>query len=99
MSSNQTELAMLDLIQNFISGNIAAEEFEEHYSTLWRRHRDSVEPKTADADTQRYFDSVFSAVDAYCSDPELFDEDDLDDRGLVDAISILKAAWEKSVLA
>ncbi|QKN80147.1 colicin immunity domain-containing protein [Scandinavium goeteborgense] len=89
---------MITLIDSFVSGEITAPEFERKYLTLWREHRDSAELKTRDNFTPRYFDSVFSSVDSYCSDPDLIDEDDLDDQGLLDAVSNLKAMWEESVL-
>ena len=63
----------------------------------WRKHRDSNDSKYTDRNTQRYFDSVFSAVDSYCSDPDLIDEDDLDDQGLLKIVLNLKSSWEKSV--
>lgn len=99
MYFNPNELALLTLIDSFISGEIPAPEFEIEYSTLWREYRDSDSSKSPNKDTQRYFDSVFSAVDSYCSDPDLLDEDDLDDQGLSDVVMSLKTSWDKSVLA
>ncbi|MFI8415562.1 colicin immunity domain-containing protein [Serratia sp. NPDC078593] len=99
MSFNQRELAILALIDLFVSGNMKAPEFEKQYVASWREYRDCYEPKNRDKAMQRYFDSVFSAVDTYCADPDLIDEDDLDDQGLLNTISILKASWEESILA
>ncbi|WBM70734.1 colicin immunity domain-containing protein [Buttiauxella sp. WJP83] len=99
MSFNQSELAILTLIDSFISGDLAAPEFESRYSISWREYRDSDVPKSTDKDTQRYFDSVFSAVDSYCADPDLLDEDDLDAQGLLDCIQSLKSSWKGSALA
>lgn len=99
MFFNPNELALLTLIDSFISGEISAPEFESQYSTLWREYRDSDGSKSPNKDTQRYFDSVFSAVDSYCSDPDLLDEDDLDDQELSDVVMNLKTSWDESVLA
>ncbi|EGT4353116.1 hypothetical protein DOX58_21535 [Cronobacter sakazakii] len=99
MSFNTNELSLLSLIDSFVSGKITAQEFENQYAISWRKHRDSDDLKSPDRDTQRYFDSVFSAVDSYCSDPDLLDEDDLDDQGLLEIVISLKTSWEDSSLA
>ena len=99
MSFNTNELSLLTLIDSFVSGEITAPEFESQYTILWRKHRDSDDSKSPDRDTQRYFDSVFSAVDSYCSDPDLIDEDDLDDQSLLEIVQSLKTSWEESVVA
>lgn len=99
MSFNQNESAILDLIDAFTCGNIAAPDFEQKYSTAWRTYRDSSDTKKADISTQRFFDSVFSLVDSYCSDPELIDEDDLNEDELLSEVSSLKTLWENAILA
>ncbi|QIM44671.1 colicin immunity domain-containing protein [Leclercia adecarboxylata] len=99
MSFNTNELSLLALIDSFVSGEITAQEFENQYAISWRRHRDSDDSKSPNKNTQRYFDSVFSAVDSYCSDPSLIDEDDLDDQGLLEMVLSLKTIWQESVLA
>ncbi|WP_139308834.1 colicin immunity domain-containing protein [Pantoea sp. 1.19] len=98
MSFNTNELSLLALIDSFVSGAITAQEFENQYTISWRKHRDSDDSKSPNKDTQRYFDSVFSAVDAYCSDPSLIDDEDLDDQGLLEMVLSLKTIWQKSVL-
>lgn len=99
MSFNRNELALLALIDSFVSGDLNASDFEAKYSALWREHRDSDETKSTDKGTQRYFDSVFSTVDSYCDDPALRDEDDLDEQGLLDRVINLKTSWDVSALA
>lgn len=99
MSFNTNELSLLALIDSFVSGEITAQEFDKQYTISWRKHRDSDDSKSPNRNTQRYFDSVFSAVDSYCSDPGLIDEDDLDDQGLLETVLSLKTIWEESVLA
>ncbi|MGV3345161.1 colicin immunity domain-containing protein [Enterobacteriaceae bacterium LUAb1] len=56
---------------------------------------DSDSAQEADHDTQRFFDSVFSAVDSYCSDPALIDKEDLDEQGLLDEVINLQASWKR----
>lgn len=99
MSFNQNESAMLDLIDAFTCGKITAPDFEEEYAFAWRTYRDSSALKKADIVTQRFFDSVFSLVDSYCSDPELIDEDDLTEDELLSEIARLKTSWESTILA
>ncbi len=99
MSFNQNESAILNLIDAFTLGQIAAPDFEQKYSVAWRTYRDSSDIKNADIVTQRFFDSVFSLVDSYCSDPELIDEDDLNDDELLNEVSNLKISWENAKLA
>lgn len=99
MFFNQNELAILDLIDSFASGELSASEFEKQYSASWREHRDSTGSKSKNKAAQRYFDSIFSAVDSYCDDADLRDEDDLDDQGLLDSVINLKTSWEASDLA
>lgn len=99
MSFNRNELALLTVIDSFVSGELNASDFEKKYLVLWREHRDSDEKTSTDNGAQRYFDSVFSTVDAYCDDPALRDEDDLDEQGLRDNIRNLKTSWDVSDLA
>ncbi|MGV3345907.1 colicin immunity domain-containing protein [Enterobacteriaceae bacterium LUAb1] len=94
MSFNQNESTILSIIDAFVSGGITAPEFEAQYSTAWRAYRDSDSAKEADHDTQRFFDSVFSTVDSYCSDPELIDKDALDEQGLLDEVINLQTSWK-----
>ncbi|MFW0699271.1 colicin immunity domain-containing protein [Pantoea sp. R13S299] len=99
MSTNQSESDVLALIESFVSGTMPAPEFEEKFSNAWREHRDTDTTDKQNKDTQRYFDSVFSAVDSYCSDPDLIDDDDLDAQGLFECVVNLRKAWKESVLA
>ncbi|WP_353614423.1 colicin immunity domain-containing protein [Mangrovibacter phragmitis] len=98
MSFNTHEVAIINLIDAFISQDISAPEFEHNYLTAWRTYRDSSEDKRADLRTQRFFDTVFSLVDSYCSDPDLMDDDDLNDDDLFEAVYELQTAWRESVM-
>lgn len=96
MFINKYELTLKNLIDTFIAKEISAAEFEGKYLPAWRDYRDSMVHKQADIETRRYFDSIFTALDDYCSDPDLLDEDDLDDDDLFNAALKLKAEWEES---
>lgn len=99
MSFNQNESAMLDLIDAFTLGKMTASDFEEKYAFTWRTYRDSSALHKADTVTQRFFDSVFSLVDSFCSDPELIDEDGLTEDELLSEIARLKTSRESTFLA
>ncbi|ECC1661952.1 TPA: hypothetical protein JDL67_000398 [Salmonella enterica subsp. salamae] len=47
-----------------------------------------------DENTQLYIDSVFTALDLYCSDPKLRGEDDLDDCALLNEITSVNKRWK-----
>ena len=87
---NQYESKMIALIDSFLSRNISASDFEVSYLKEWRCYRDADNVKKSDENTQRYFDSVFSAVDTYCSDPELIDAGDLTEKELLEEVARLK---------
>lgn len=90
MFFNQYESKMIALIDSFLSRNISASDFEVSYLKEWRCYRDADIVRNTDKNTQRYFDSVFSAVDAYCSDPELIEADDLNEDELREEVIRLK---------
>lgn len=90
MFFNNYEANLLSVIHDFLSYKITANDFAANYSNAWRCYRDSSLPKGADIATQNFFDMVFTAVDCYCSDPELRDEEDYDEKGLFDEVKKLK---------
>lgn len=90
MFFNQYESKMIALIDSFLSRNISAPDFEVNYLKEWRYYRDADIVKNTDEHTQRYFDSVFSAVDAYCSDPELIEADDFTEDELREEVTRIK---------
>ena len=94
MSFNENELSIISLIDHFISGGVTAPDFEREYIRAWRDYRDSDVLSGAARDTILFFDSFFSCVDAYCSDPELIDEGDLDEKGRLTEVTQLKSSWE-----
>ncbi|YCH29456.1 colicin immunity domain-containing protein [Erwinia sp. D4-22] len=98
MCFNKKDLFIISLINSFVSGDVTAPQFEREYIRAWRDYRDSDELNGAARDTKVFFDKVFSSVDAYCSDPELIDEGDLDEKGLLTEVTQLKSSWEHSEL-
>lgn len=98
MFFNPHEIEIINLIDVFITGRITAPEFEHKYLIAWRSYRDSSKNTRADCSTQRFFDSVFSLVDSYCSDPDLMDDDDLKGDDLFEGVAVLQTAWRESVM-
>jgi hypothetical protein len=65
------------LIRNFVEGGVSAHEFERDYlqmfkSDVARRPRQQFE----------ILNRLFSDVDAYCADPDLRSDDDIDENQL-----------------
>ncbi len=67
----------LNLISLFVAGNISAVEFEHRYLTLFKN--DSTDYSET---LFLILDQLFGDVDAFCADPLLRDEFDLDEQQL-----------------
>jgi len=68
------------LIERFVSGEISASEFEVSYLDAFKN-----EDFGFDQDVYEILNFLFSDVDAYCSDPDLRDNDDLDEEQLLNS--------------
>lgn len=66
-----------ELIRLFLDGHLSAGDFEMAYLRRFKS-----ETRTMPPSAFRALDRLFAAVDAYCGDPELRDEGDLDEAGL-----------------
>jgi hypothetical protein len=64
----------------FIERRMSGVEFEAEFLKFWRLYRDSGVPTTSTVD------ELFADVDAFCGDPDLWEEGDLDEGGLLDAV-------------
>ncbi len=69
-----------ELAAALVDGRITGPAFEEQFLKLWRLYRDN------HVATSSTVDELFTEVDAYCADPELREEGDLDDAGLRAAV-------------
>lgn len=67
----------LTLIDALLESEMDAEGFERRYLEAFKH-----ETRPMTADVFQALDGLFAAVDAYCGDDELRDEDDLDVAGL-----------------
>ncbi|WP_213134754.1 colicin immunity domain-containing protein [Citrobacter sp. FP75] len=94
---NASQFNHLLLIDFFLSGALSASAFEKQYFLVWRNYRDSDGINEIDENTELYIDSVFTALDLYCSDPKLRNDDDLDDSQLLSEITRLNRQWCESV--
>lgn len=84
MYFNENESELIELIDLFVNGKMPAPVFERRFMDAWRKYRDSTEIKNKKL--QKYMDSIFTAVDVYCSDPKLRDDDDFNDEELLDEV-------------
>jgi hypothetical protein len=66
----------------FLDGRISAPEFETLFLALFRGVGKGLIGPLA-----QELDRLFGAVDAYCSDPELRDDFDIDEQGLHRAVA------------
>lgn len=98
MCSKESLTTLLELIMIFISGNMSAPEFEENYLNAWRNYRDFDSIDEVDENTQKYVDRIFTILDAYCHNPELRDESDLDDAKLLSEVIKLYNNWQSNNL-
>ena len=86
------------LIFQFVNEEISADQFEKDYMSLWRECRDKnwrefkdkvVISEDGAADI---VDQLFTALDCYCGNPDLRDEDDIDEAELLE---IAKSSLKK----
>ena len=68
----------ISLLNQFVSGAITAPEFEMSYLEMFK-HDETDIPIFA----WRVLNELFLDTDAYCADPDLRDEDDLDEKQLL----------------
>jgi len=71
------------LIFDFIIGNISVDVFEASYLKMVKQ-----EQKIFGDEIYKIIGTLFSDVDAYCGDPELIDEDDIDEEELLERAKI-----------
>ncbi|MBC6427309.1 MAG: hypothetical protein GDA51_12790 [Ekhidna sp.] len=69
------------LIFQFVNKEISADQFEKDYISLFREFRDT--GKVLEDVVSDIISELFTDVDAYCSDPELRDDDDIDEIELI----------------
>lgn len=67
----------IELLESFDQKNIHATEFEERFLNQYKN-----DPTDWSEDEFAILDELFGAVDAFCADPHLRDENDLDEGQL-----------------
>lgn len=72
----------ISLLNQFVSGAITAPEFEMSYLEMFRNYFKHDE-KDIPIFAWRVLNELFLDTDAYCADPDLRDEDDLDEKQLL----------------
>ena len=83
-TNNKDELKLfVELIQKFTSLKISAMDFESAFIKLFQEVRDTGQLLSGSNEASKELSSFFTDIDAYCSDPSLRDEGDLDDAQLL----------------
>lgn|SRR5262249_7539333 len=77
------------IISLFVSHQISAEQFEREYLTLFK-----LDPTIRPEAEFLILDKLFSSVDAFCPDPKIRNQDDLDEEQLRSACSEALGALE-----
>ncbi|WP_425593358.1 colicin immunity domain-containing protein [Morganella morganii] len=75
------------------SWGISAPIFEIDYMNEWRKYRDLSFSRELSKNNQEYFDRIFTALDIYCSNPDLRDENDFDDSELLNEVIKINEEW------
>ena len=70
----------ISLLNQFVSSAITAPEFEMSYLEMFKHDEDQTD---IPAFAWRALNELFLDIDAYCADPDLRDEDDLDEKQLL----------------
>ena len=70
-------------IRQFVDGDITACQFEESYLKIFKN-----EEKVLPEDVFEVLNELFTDVDSFCSDPELRDDEDLDDAELLNRAEV-----------
>ena len=70
----------ISLLNQFVSGAITAPEFEISYLEMFKYDEDQTD---IPAFAWRALNELFLDTDAYCADPDLRDENDLDEKQLL----------------
>ncbi|CAM2846561.1 MULTISPECIES: colicin immunity domain-containing protein [Vibrio] len=78
MSSIECSKSYTLLMSRFLSGQLTGAQFEERYLEMFKN-----ESRPMPENVYQVLNSLFYCVDAYCSDPDLRDDDDLDDSLLL----------------
>ena len=69
----------LRLLDTYVSGELAPDAFEQKYLGMFKNESRLMHPSVF-----AILDRLFAAVDAYCADAELRDDDDLDEIELLE---------------
>jgi hypothetical protein len=82
MTANRLD-PYVHLMKSFVENEIDASEFERRYLSLFKSDTNS----WTEAEYES-LNNLFAEVDAFCADPELRDENDIDEEQLKEATKI-----------
>lgn len=69
------------LLTQFVAGEITAAQFEFSYLEMFKDEKEEFPEDVYDV-----LNNLFSDVDAFCGDPSIRDEEDLDEEGLIASV-------------
>ncbi len=72
----------------FVQGRMSGTDFEEQFIRFWKLYRDN------HVSTSTKVDKLFTDVDAFCGDPELWEEGDLDEDALRAEVARYLQKWQ-----
>jgi hypothetical protein len=80
----------ISLITSFIDGDIPVCDFEKQYLDMFKNETDTLSEIEYEA-----LDFLFSSVDVFCADDDLRDDDDIDEKQLLDDARITLSKLRK----
>ena len=78
---NITKKGFEKLISDYVQGNISVDIFEKEYINLFRKLRDS--DASLQDEVEEIISILFTDIDCFCGDPELREEEDIDEQELL----------------
>lgn len=79
----------ISLITSFVDGNLPVCDFEKQYLDMFKNEAGTLTEVQYDA-----LDFLFSSVDAFCADDDLRDDDDIDEKQLLEDARITLSKLE-----
>ena len=81
------------LINTWLQGDMDTLQFEQEYMDLWRRCRDRDGFRELNDHTCDCLDKVFTALDAYCDDPDTICDFEIDEAQLRKEVAAIAAEF------
>jgi len=89
------ENTLLDIVGAFLADKMTAPEFERQYMHEWQRCRDEKLLSAESLIARGAYNQIFTALDCYCSDPQLRGPKDIDEHQLREEVVVLFAVIKR----